>query len=224
MAPTPCWPTEAVTASSLEVFARFAGVLLIAATLVLSGVAGFRRLSKPRQNVTMLLVSCVHIGALVMAVEYLPLSNALVLATAAGGAVLIGRAVTGKGALIALAVTASIVDIASFTGGPTAWLLSSQSGGAEGLLRYLTVSVPWDERIVPAVGIGDLLLLGSFAIGLRLLGQSRWVAAVVPGIGLLAAMAIGLAVGGAFGIPFMAAGVVLVALTGRGQNLLADAR
>ena len=125
----------------------------------------------------------------------------IVLGTALGAGVAIGRSLRSTGALVVLAVTASIVDVISFSSGPTRWLLEADSGAGASVLRFLTISVPREGVVVPAVGVGDLLLLAAFFVALRALNRGR-----------LVALAVGLWRGGAFGIPFMAAGAVALVL------------
>ena len=76
------------------------------------------------------------------------------------------------------------------------------------LVTYLTVSIPLAGRTVPVLGIGDLLFLAAYFAALRRSGYWALVAFAVPVAGLLVALGVGLAVGGVFGIPFMAAAVV----------------
>jgi hypothetical protein len=112
--------------------------------------------------------------------------------------------------LVALAVAASVADIISFSTGPTRWLLEGPTGEMWAGLPYLAVTVPVAGQPIPVVGIGDLLLFTTFFLGLTRLGVGRAASFVTLACGLLVALVVGLLRGGAFGIPFMAAGVVLL--------------
>ena len=94
--------------------------------------------------------------------------------------------------------------------GPTRWLLSSDSAAVASALLHLAVSLPWDAASIPVVGVGDLLLFGTFYLGLSPQGVRPWASVTILTSGLLVALAVGIARGGAFGIPFMAVGVVLL--------------
>ncbi|MGD2069961.1 MAG: hypothetical protein PVI57_14915 [Gemmatimonadota bacterium] len=159
-----------------------------------------------------------HVGLAVTpgANRLLIVSNLLVLGSAALGGAMLARTVRSPGALVTLAVTASIVDIVSFSGGPTRWLLSSELDSLSVVLRYLAVTTPSATGTVAVVGIGDLALLGCFFLGLRVTGRSRLVVGSSLVGALLVALVVGLLRGGAFGIPFMAA--VVVALSLRSQE------
>lgn len=68
----------------------------------------------------------------------------------------------------------------------------------------------WGAASIPVVGVGDLLLFGTFYLGLSQQGVRPWASVTILTSGLLVALAVGIARGGAFGIPFMAVGVVLL--------------
>ena len=194
--------------SFLDAYTFFGSVIVVGVLIVMAGVLSFVRLPSRLQLVLAVLWLAVHAAALATNAGGLLLTNLLVIGSAVFGAGLIARAARTPGALAALAVTASVVDITSFHAGPTRWLLSSDSGGAATVLRYLAVTVPVDGSPIPVVGIGDLVLFGAFLLGLREFGCRPWAAAGVLATGLLIALAVGLARGGAFGIPFMAVGVL----------------
>jgi hypothetical protein len=103
-----------------------------------------------------------------------------------------------------------LADIVSFTVGPTRALLDRFGGSTGTLVPYLAVTIAWRGQQVPVAGIGDLILLGVFFLGLRQVGFRAWAGWAVPTLGLLVALAVGLVAGGVFGIPFMAAAVVAV--------------
>ncbi len=190
-------------------FLAYSSIVILSSVLVLLGILGVGRLS-PR-SVTVLGIAWVttHVvlgasGASGSAV----LSSLLVMGSSVFIAILLARTASTPGALVALAATASIVDIVSFSGGATRWLLSSESGAVSSALRYLTVTLRSDAGLAAVVGIGDLAFLGTFYLGLVREGRRPRTACTSLVGALLVALAVGLAVGGAFGIPFMAVAVV----------------
>jgi hypothetical protein len=191
-------------------FGLFGLLILLACALVSVAASYVASYDGHRRNAWIWAWIGLHVALLALHPSSLILSNALVLGSAIGGGVLIYRTVPTPGALMALAVAASVADIISFTVGPTRWLLDPASGELWEGLPYLTVSLPMAERTVPVIGIGDLLLFAGFFLGLRRLGPGRIVSFTTLACGLLVALWVGLIRGGAFGIPFMAVGVFLL--------------
>lgn len=135
-------------------------------------------------------------------------SDSIVLIGAAAIGTAIGCRLRDPAAITAFAVAAAIADVLSFTLGPTRGLLEGADRSAGSVIAYLAVSVPAAGTVVPVVGLGDLLVLATFFVALRRVGAPFPARAAVPTAGLLVALAIGLLLGGAFGIPFMAAAVI----------------
>ncbi len=126
----------------------------------------------------------------------------LVLSLSAGR--LIGGMVKSWQALIVFCLTMAAVDLFSFYFGPTASLIQSYRLGNSLPLQYLSVSVPMGDEIQPVMGIGDAMAVSSaYAILIRLRYPAGW-AFFAPLAGLLIALAVGLAVGGIFALPFVA--------------------
>lgn len=193
-------------------FAPFASIILASAGLVTLAASRIGRLGRTGRIAALVGWLALHTAALATGTGGLVVSNVLVLGSGAVGAALLARAMPTPGALAALAVTASVVDVVSFSTGPTRWLLDSGSAEVSTALRYLAVSIPWSGRTVPVVGVGDLLIFGALFLALRELGHRGWAAGAVLSVGLLLALAVGLVRGGAFGIPFMAAGAVALSV------------
>jgi len=192
----------------LSAFAFYALTITVTCGVTVIGASGLRREPLGKQLAVALVVGGVHAALFVTRPSTLWLSNGFVLATSIWGAALISRTVRTAPALVALALAASVADMVSFSGGPTRWLLDSE--GLRGGLAYLAVSLPRAEGTVAVVGIGDLLLFGSFFLALSALDRPpRWVFAALI-VALWFALAVGLARGGAFGIPFMAAAVLVL--------------
>jgi hypothetical protein len=139
----------------------------------------------------------------------LVVSNTAVVGVAAVAGAAIGRTLRSKPSIVAFSVAASVADVVSFGVGPTNRLLENADRTVGSLISYLALSIPHAERIVPVAGVGDLLLLSVYIVALKTVGASAPARFVIPLTGLLAALAVGLASGGAFGVPFMAAAVIV---------------
>lgn len=179
-------------------------VVLGASMLTTAGSVGFSRIRPASQSWIAGAVALVFATLLLLRPAGLVWSNVGVLAISISVGTRIGRGLRSRGALLTFAITASVIDIVSFTTGPTRWLLGAEAAPAWGGIRYLAVSLPVSSRVVPLVGVGDLLVLAVLFTGLRGLGLPALSSASVLWAGLLVALAVGLTVGGAFGIPFMA--------------------
>lgn len=155
---------------------------------------------------TVLLAYALAVG---VNLESLLLGNTLVLAAAVVGGAKIGSLFSSRSALIAGSVAASVADIVSFTIGPTRWLFEGIDLERWGRINYLMISMPWGHRLVPVMGVGDLLFVAVFYHAMRHLGVPRWLCLAAPLAGLTVALAVGLRLSGAFGIPFMTAAVLL---------------
>lgn len=133
------------------------------------------------------------------------LSNAAVLGLSVGLSLVLGRTLKSFGALVAFAIVISVVDIVSFGGGLTKRIITDFEAGTSDLLRYLAIAIRLEGGLQPLVGIGDLCIMGALFIGLtRLHGRPVRAGAVLLA-GLSAAVSVGILVGGAPGLPFLAA-------------------
>jgi hypothetical protein len=138
------------------------------------------------------------------------LSNALVLAGAVGLGVFISFFLTSKGAIAAFCVAAGVVDYFSFSGGLTAKLIATAKAGNVQQLKHLVIYLPQaGGRLTALVGVGDLVILGSLYAGLMENRYPPGAALFVPTAGLVFAILTGLIVGGVYGVPFIAAAVLL---------------
>ncbi len=130
-----------------------------------------------------------------------------------------GRLISGMikswQALIVFCLTLAVMDLVSFYFGPTASLVAGFRQGNSLPLQYLSVSIPMGDGIQPIMGIGDTMALASsYGILIRLRYPAGW-AFLAPLTGLLIAMAVGLAVGGIFALPFMAGALIAYILIDR---------
>jgi hypothetical protein len=193
----------------VELYGLAFAVVLGASMLTSAGSVVFSRIRPVRQWWVAGAVALVYAMLLLLRPAGLVWSNVAVLAVSIAVGTRIGRGLGSRGALLAFAITASVVDIVSFTTGPTRWLLGRGTAPAWEGIRYLAVSLPSSDRVIPMVGVGDLLVLAVLLTGLRGLGLPALSSASVLWAGLLVALAVGLAAGGAFGIPFMAVAAAL---------------
>jgi hypothetical protein len=152
-------------------------------------------------------------AALVLRPSAWPLMDLAVLIGAVGGAVLLGRSLSSWGTVIAFLVTAAVVDMFSMSGGLSRVIMTQYQSGSSDLLLALALVAPLAGRLVPIVGISDLLVGGSAAIALIRVGYRRVVAIGTIASGFTAALIFGLWWGGAPGLPFIAVGVFLLVWT-----------
>jgi hypothetical protein len=145
------------------------------------------------------------------------LINLVVVSVAGIGGSGLGLFLNTRPSLIIFCVAASAVDIYSVTQGPTSALVENYKTGTSDLLRYFVVSMPIDGRTVPLVGIGDFFILSAIYFALMRLGYEKSQILLVPLLGLLLAIIVGLQVGGIFAIPFIAA-TTIAYLYWQGRN------
>ncbi len=131
-----------------------------------------------------------------------------------GGAILGASLLPDRRGLLAFLVAASIADVASVTFGPTRELAEAAGAGTSDLIFYLAVLLPWEGRLIPALGVSDLFGLAAVFASLRQQGFSGAVAFGCGTAGLVMALAGGLILGGAPGYPFLLLAVVAL-LTAR---------
>jgi hypothetical protein len=115
----------------------------------------------------------------------------------------IGLTLSSSSALIVFCITAGIVDFFSFSGGLTDKIITDYQQGQNLLLQYLSITIPLNGRLLPIIGIGDLVILGSIYYALRQLGHDSWLAFLFPLGGLLTALTLGLWLGGIYALPFI---------------------
>jgi len=189
-------------------------VLLIVASVVavalleFAGVALASRLPRRQSWILGSSILVIYAGLLCWRPPELLVSNSIVMVVAVVAGCLLGGSLTSVPAIRYFSVAASIGDMVSFTLGPTRVLLDRFGGQSGSVVQYLTVGLFFRHRLIPMIGIGDLIFLGAYMVALRTLGHAGLVQVLVPLAGLLGALFVGLLVGGVFGIPFMAVAVV----------------
>jgi hypothetical protein len=148
--------------------------------------------------------------ALVLRPAAWPVMDLAVLTGAVGGVLLLERGLRTPAAVAAFLGVAGLVDILSVSGGVSRMLIERYREGTSDLLLYLTLVVPIRGRVIPIVGIGDLLVGGAAAAALFRLGLRPVAVAGTFAVGLLTALAYGLWRGGAPAVPFIAAAVFVL--------------
>ncbi len=113
--------------------------------------------------------------------------------------------------IVIFAITASLVDFFSFGGGLTSEIIRSWEEESNVLLLFLCITIEVGPTIIPIVGIGDLFNITIFYCALDQLNylEKRIANYIIPTLGLLLALIVGLYVGGIYAIPFMASTTIL---------------
>lgn len=190
----------AVAASCLL---EYLGVRLIAA----SSAATLRRVA--------------GIGAAVWALAFavvgphVVLTNLLVLTLALAAGLLLARHIGSIGALSMLLAMAATVDVVSVPSGASRWLTQARHNDAWPVLQFLAVSLKLQSRLVPVIGVTDLMFFTACVSVLRRAGWPEVSSLLVPLLSLLAALAVGLSAGFTPALPFLALGVVAYAYSRR---------
>jgi hypothetical protein len=182
------------------------------------GARLFGSASASRQN----RIAVAAIGICTLAAAVFPndivVTNLFVLAAALVAGTLLSRRIGSAGALLTMLLVAAIVDVISAHVGPSRWLVdrAQQAQGAT-VLRFLAISFQLKQRLVPAIGVGDLMFFTAVVSVMRRLGWSETRALAVPLGGILSALGVGLVTGFTPALPFLAGSVWFYA---RGSNSL----
>jgi hypothetical protein len=192
--------------------------LTVAGSCVLEywGTRLFSFFPPARQNrvaVTMLALSAL---ALAVAPANIVATNCFVLAAALVAGTLLSRQIGSVGALSTMLIVAAIVDVISAHAGPSRWLVDqAQHARGATVLQFLAISLRLKERLVPVIGVGDLMFFATVVSVVRRLGWSETAALLVPLAGILAALGLGLFAGFTPALPFLAGAVLLYAYRSR---------
>jgi hypothetical protein len=133
-----------------------------------------------------------------------PISLVVLLGLGVFGGVAIGRSLVTTGSIVAFLVVVSVVDMVSFRGGPTAWILETYRTGTNELLLHLALTFPLRGHMVPLIGVGDLVVMSAIIAATRWLAYPTTEVAMALGLALLIALAVGLLAGGIYLLPFVA--------------------
>ena len=133
-----------------------------------------------------------------------PVNDVAVLALALVVGCIIGAALRSGVAVVAFCVAAAVADLVSFSGGFTRAISDAFRAGKSGVLMHLSISFPVAGAVRPIVGIGDLVVATALFVALMRIGYEVWESFAVPLGGMVLALGVGLLVGGAPALPFIA--------------------
>ncbi len=192
-------------------------VTLTSALIVQAGTYLISRLRRKFFLISALVVILVYGGLFLLGPRHWLITNWAVLAAAVAVGSAIGRLLKSPPSLYSFGLAASVADVLSYTRGVTFWLLSDPRQEANPLLSLLTISLPAQDSLQPVVGIGDLIILAALTFAFLRMGYRSPGLILAPLAGLMAALLIGLRIGGIFAIPFIV-GAALIALRVRQQR------
>ncbi len=178
--------------------------------VVVWGASQVLRLTPFRARLLAGILLLIYGAVLIFRPSAWPVIDLAVLIGVVGATVLIGGGLSSSGAVVAMLVAAAAVDILSVSGGLTRAIIDGYRDGTSNLLLYLTLVVPIGGRLIPIVGISDLLIGGSAAVALLRLGLRPVAVIGTIAIGLLGALAYGIWRGGVAALPFIAIAVLLL--------------
>jgi hypothetical protein len=193
---------------SLTLFSILAAAVTVGGLVIVVWMARLVARLAPawrRRLAGLLLLS--YFAVLVLRPAAWPVIDLAVLAAAVGGVLLLEGGLRTPGAVVVFLTVAAVVDIVSMSGGLSRLLVERYREGASDLLLYLTLVVPIRSRVVPIVGVGDLLVGGAAATALLRLELRPAAVFGTLAVGLLSALAYGLWRGGAPALPFIAVAV-----------------
>lgn len=179
------------------------GIVILVAGCLYAGARLTRCLTRPWLWSALVIALAAYAVLLWTKVAQWPISDIAVMLVALLAAATIGPNITSSSALITFCLTAGIVDFFSFSGGLTAKIIADYEQGHSLLLQYLSITAPLSDRIIPIIGIGDLIILGSVYCALPRIGHHDWLTFLFPLGGLLIALGVGLLMGGIYALPFI---------------------
>jgi hypothetical protein len=185
------------------------GVVAISAFLVQIGVQLIKKV--PLKRIYLAIVLAVFIFTLMILFKTSNwfFSNLLVISISISAGFAIGSTIITKSSLIVFCITAGIVDFISFKGGLSAKIIEDYASGHNLLLQYLCIVIPYNGKIVPLLGIGDLFVLGIIYRSLTKIGYKSWFISLIPIAGLLIALFLGLMFQGIYALPFIGGMTIL---------------
>lgn len=199
-------------------------VCLLVAALACMGMSAGARLVAPlcTKKLAVALALAVAGAAVLIALDPTSLFVTNLLVGTAGllGGALIGRHIPSLKVLAVALVLAAGADCASFLFGPTHLAMQAAGTGMAPMMAYLSISVPIHERLYSVIGLGDLWIFTACVAATRRLGWPERAAILAPLTGVLAAVAVGLAVGPVPALPFLAAAVLACLGLRRSNGLL----
>jgi hypothetical protein len=189
--------------SNLMRTALIFGIIILLAWCLYAGTRLTHHLTRPWLWRALVIILATYAILFRTQVSLWLISDFAVLLVALLVASTIGLTLKSSLALAAFCITAGIVDFYSFSGGLTAKIIADYAQGHRLLLQYLSITVPLSGQIVPIIGIGDLVFLGSVYYVLPQIGHHTWLTLLTPLVGLLGALIVGLLIGGIYAILFI---------------------
>jgi hypothetical protein len=178
----------------------------IAGLLCIGGVMLTERLGRRASQRVLLLFALLFVALLPLPFASIwPISLVVLLGLGVFGGSAIGRALVTPGSTVAFLVVVAVVDVVSFSGGPTAWIIEGYRTGANELLLHLALTFPIRGRMTPLIGVGDLVVMSALIEATRRFGYPTPEVAGALATALLIALGIGLVAGGIYLLPFIAA-------------------
>jgi hypothetical protein len=188
-----------------------AGIVSASCLLEYWGTRLLTTLSNAKQNRVALVAVAVSVMGLAILPTNFVFTNAFVLAVGLFAGMFFGRRIGSMGALVAFLSAAALADIISTHSGPTRWMVNQAQHPHHGivLLQFLAICFRWKGELVGVVGVGDLFFFTVCVDVMRRLGRPEAAVLLVPLLGILSALALGLFIGVTPAIPFLAAAVIL---------------
>jgi hypothetical protein len=189
--------------------------VLLSTTLLYAGLRAVERTPSRARGPAALALLAWYAATVAFGPRFFLYSDLALLAGAVSGACLIALAVRSPESLIVFCVAAATADVVSYSGGVTERIIEAYRLSNSDLLLSLMVTAPVEGELRPIVGVGDLVITGTvFAV----LGRALRPAVAVylaPVSGLLAALFVGLWIGGIGAVPFIAATTIAYVLWSR---------
>jgi hypothetical protein len=190
------------------------GMIILVTFLMYKGKRYVSRLTRPWFWSILAGLLVIYFIMLCLQISHWLISDTIVMIVA----LLVGYAfsltISSYSALIGFCIAAGVADFISFTfsGGLTSKIINDYEHGNNLLLQYLSITIPLSSRMVPIVGIGDLIIIGSIYVSLNKLGYNDLFSFLSPLVGLLMALGIGLLVNGIFALPFICGATIIYLL------------
>ena len=129
---------------------------------------------------------------------------------------LLSRQIGSVGALATMLIVAAIADLISSYAGPSRWLVDwAQHAHGVTALQFLAVSLRMRQKLVPVIGVADLMFFTACVSVMRRLGWPELWTLIVPLGGLVSGLYTGLFVGFTPALPFLATAVLLYVCVSR---------
>lgn len=165
------------------------------------------RLKRAALGIGMLAAAAAYAAVVVFGVRQWAVRDVVLLAATALAGSALARTMNGRAGIAAFSIVAAAVDAVSFYAGPMHAILNADRSSMN-LLQYLVLVVPTGRGLVGVVGFGDLAVMTALYAALFRAGLGSAAAFLFPFGGLMLALVVGLLVGGAPALPFIAGGTL----------------